>query len=145
MGRQWLSNRLVVVQHANLLPDELDHPDSAGIGLGTRSTNIPIGADRHQRISGDDPYTVLGLCHRQLLGEVRTSGDRNVTTFPDMVVLLWLHAQAIKAFLLKLSREPRVITPVGLDNDSARRNFGTTEHQVNRISLSASVPAGPDL
>src|SRR3546814_17875249 len=53
MGRQGLSNRLVIVENAYLFTDELRDPDRAGVCLGTRPANIPISPVAHQRLGRD--------------------------------------------------------------------------------------------
>jgi hypothetical protein len=54
----FLPNRFVVVQNANLLPDELDNPEREGIRTLGRAANVRISANRQQRITRNNANAV---------------------------------------------------------------------------------------
>lgn len=116
MGRKRLPNLLVIVQHADLLPNPLRDPDGASIRLDASSANIPMCPLGHQVVSGNKADAPIKLGLSQCLSEVGAFHCANVIAFPYVLILVRSVYQVALPIALQLGGELRVITPVQLDN-----------------------------
>jgi len=143
MGRKWLSNRLVVVQHPYFLADELHHPDRAGISLGTRTADVPVGPSCHQWVTCNLADASLLFRLGEMLGEVGARDNLGKLTFPYVLILLGPLLKVSLALAFQLSREFLVVSPVELD-DLDQRVIRLCETLLDRGILARPVPRHPE-
>jgi len=145
MRRQGLALRLVVVQDPHLAPDELGHPDGAGVGLGPRSANVPERPIGHQRVRRHMADPALGAGLRQAPGVIGALGDGGVVAFPDVGVLVRRVDEVELPLGLQFRREPVVVAPVGLNHHGVGWKVRAPEKLVDRVGLQLRVPREPQL
>src|SRR5262245_17346346 len=100
MACQRLPLCLVVIEHADLAPDELRDPDHGMIGLRAGAADIPERPIGHQRIGKHPRYAPARARHGEALRVISTSRDLGVVPFPDMIILVGLIVEAVDTLLL---------------------------------------------
>src|SRR5688572_12735716 len=113
-----LAYSLVIIQNADLTANKLAYPYRYLVRLGARSTNFKDGPIGHQRIRRDVAYPALCLGLSQALSVICALGHAGIPAFPYVIVLVRLVPQTVLPLLFKHGREPWIVRPIGLDNDS---------------------------
>ena len=118
---------LDVVEDADFLPDPLDNPDGESIGVGSRSAKVEKCSEGKQWIGGDAADAAFSLCSIEDRREVSTLESPRIVAFPDVLVTLWIALLVELPLGLKHVSEPFIVTPVGLDDNSALWLFAAEE------------------
>src|SRR5581483_3072591 len=145
MRREWLTNCLVIVNHADFLANELCSPDRYCVGSSSSAANVEEQAHCHQRIDRDAPYAPS---LPRLVDAARIVGaiqDDDVATLPDVLILFGLLPQTIPTLLFEISSEPTIVAPVGSNHGGSGRPLGPTQHHIHWIYLTTRVPGKPPL
>src|SRR6185312_7523969 len=139
MRRERLADGLVIVKRANLAAHELNRPDGNRVCASARAPDVEKQPIRKQRIGRDLADTPSEPSVVERLGVVRALQHTNITTFQDVVVLLWLLPQAVLTFELEFRRPEWVVSPICANQYGARWHV-CAKQGLNRVGFLAWVP-----
>jgi hypothetical protein len=73
-----------------------------------------------------------------VLGEIRALECLGVIAFPNVRVALWIDFQIEPALLIENIRKPRIVTPIGFDDDGIVGLLGS-QKVIDCVALTARI------
>ena len=137
-----LAHLLVVVQDADLTPDELATPHRERIRVAPGAADVHEQPALHVRIVRQLAHAPFPPGRRQVLDEVGALDRRGVGALPDVLVAVRVVILPALAQALQDGREAWVVPPVQLHHLDPRV-FGLAKPLVSRAALARRVPGHP--
>ena len=142
MRCEGLAYGFVVVQHPDLLADELHRPHAECVRSCARPADVAEQADGHERVSGDRADASLCLGFHQVRCPVSARCDGAIAALPHPFVLFGVFGQAVLPLPLQLGGKLGVVAPVEL-NDLRQRVLALPEAALDGGRFPVRVPCDP--
>ena len=134
------TRRLIVVNEANLCPNVLSEPD----GCRVAHTQVPCSRDPNARSVVNSANLTLILAIAHFSSVIRTLSVNKKIALPNVVINVWPLSFVFEPLLVQHIWEPRIVSPVHVNNDGVVRRL-LYESFVSRRLFGFRVVRHPNL